>query len=775
MTLCQSGQGAVATLPRCRDAVTTIGPYSAPIFRTMPRVPLWSAILWLGFLVLGSAFEAEEHKLLGDRGSAAAIERFKHLFCRTGPNGCLAEAYLGPLDNAEGDTVRLIGPESLRKLILRDEKSFSVEAFYHREEELNVAHPLTVWTGTADKNPSRGAFFTFGDLMAIYGDLRRSIPCDVYDPSTCSLTDDPAMFDKERRVALRDVAAGWKVASLGQFGASLGLGAISSPAVSMGKAEHGKHLVQGFNHPEDYTAEILKLAFTNHWHFSTWAFKWWLGMHKQALLLAQRAAIESVVKKNNETAERFFYAALHYEAHGLHSLSDLFATGHMIVDRFDTSESILRSWSQQDAPFPVWQRAIWAAATNNDLPNAVPRASSNELSLKNPRPKDASFTIQQTFLHMFMNKAGARVRNLKRMLKRGQVPLLASSKPAGSFRFGAFPDATFSPAENPEVAAAKAAGRPMDPFMAALLGNGDDSWVAFGDGALTFYGDKEGPFKGNKKRLNPGHVEWASAAVSDSLNSLLHAYSELLALSTEEEIKSASSRLAKSPSFYDAAANLPFSVTNFCWDTKKCFSPRTQSGYPQAGSYLPYAPLITEILGVPFDWSADEKARILPLCVGIKGASSSQTRKINSASWCAKPIDGKTFKTERALAKLRAASMGESASEQDPDQLIDNSLSHAEVDNEASPAGDSNGNGSPRFAHNTQAKANADDAATMEAFLDSFRAGKVSHQDLESAFTRTDALLAAYLSSLDQQLQAVADSSAEGGHLLRGQVRGKAA
>jgi hypothetical protein len=31
--------------------------------------------------------------------------------------------------------------------------------------------------------------------------------------------------------------------------------------------QHDKDLLEGKNLPESYTAEVLKLAFTNHWHF----------------------------------------------------------------------------------------------------------------------------------------------------------------------------------------------------------------------------------------------------------------------------------------------------------------------------------------------------------------------------------------------------------------------------------------------------------------------------------------------------------------------------
>lgn len=50
--------------------------------------------------------------------------------------------------------------------------------------------------------------------MALYGDLRRIVTCDADAPEYCGLTDRDAadLFTKERRVALRDIAAGKVIA-----------------------------------------------------------------------------------------------------------------------------------------------------------------------------------------------------------------------------------------------------------------------------------------------------------------------------------------------------------------------------------------------------------------------------------------------------------------------------------------------------------------------------------------------------------------------------------
>ena len=54
-----------------------------------------------------------------------------------------------------------------------------------------------------------GGYFTFGDLVSLYGDLRRIITCDSKDESFCALADNAKTWTIERRIALRDIAQGW--------------------------------------------------------------------------------------------------------------------------------------------------------------------------------------------------------------------------------------------------------------------------------------------------------------------------------------------------------------------------------------------------------------------------------------------------------------------------------------------------------------------------------------------------------------------------------------
>jgi hypothetical protein len=76
---------------------------------------------------------------------------------------------------------------------------------------------LLIWVGAADR--SSGEWFTFGDLVSLYGDFRRIITCDAKAAnSDCRLTDppkplpgnyNPAKFTKQRYKAMKDLAQGW--------------------------------------------------------------------------------------------------------------------------------------------------------------------------------------------------------------------------------------------------------------------------------------------------------------------------------------------------------------------------------------------------------------------------------------------------------------------------------------------------------------------------------------------------------------------------------------
>src|SRR5207244_2300265 len=66
--------------------------------------------------------------------------------------------------------------------------------------------------------------------------------------------------------------------------------------------------------------EMMRIAAINDWHFSSAALAWYIGMHRMALKYVALAVHDPV----------YWNHALHYEANALHSLTDLFAFGHVV-------------------------------------------------------------------------------------------------------------------------------------------------------------------------------------------------------------------------------------------------------------------------------------------------------------------------------------------------------------------------------------------------------------------------------------------------------------
>ena len=197
---------------------------------------------------------------------------------------------------------------------------------------------VTAWDGTGD------AGFTFGELVALYGDYRRTVSCDNALPSRCHLT--PSDYYEYRNGGAR--TTGYINFEYGQD-CFLGYGCGFEP-LPIRTRDYLRHIASGLWPPYGALAntvsntawpeewldagwwgdEMLRIANINDWHFSQAAVAWYVGMHRIALKYALLA----------RTDNRYWVKALHYEASALHSLTDLFAFGHVVVSRDRTSWEI---------------------------------------------------------------------------------------------------------------------------------------------------------------------------------------------------------------------------------------------------------------------------------------------------------------------------------------------------------------------------------------------------------------------------------------------------
>jgi len=170
--------------------------------------------------------------------------------------------------------------------------------------------PVLVWAGDA----KAGDWFTFGDLVAIYGDMREKVACDPA-ASACR-------FGKTRSSHAR-------LRELAKNGRNLPGGKTTEEAIAAAAAKVTDADTRG----------AVAILFRNGNHFSTRGVQRYAEMHRAALASAQKAGQSGDL--------RWLWAALHQEAAGLHSLTDLFALGHMVVHRHD-SGSMARLLSIRD-------------------------------------------------------------------------------------------------------------------------------------------------------------------------------------------------------------------------------------------------------------------------------------------------------------------------------------------------------------------------------------------------------------------------------------------
>lgn len=177
--------------------------------------------------------------------------------------------------------------------------------------------------------------FQFGELVALYGDYRKTTFCDgngycyltqgtvwtltfgagqdcfgVWPFQECGYRPNPV----DMAVYLRYIASGiWP--PYGTLGNT-----VSNTA---GDAE--------WNEAGWWGDEMLRIANVNDWHFSRGALAWYIGMHRIALTYVDLARTNPV----------YWNVALHYEANALHSLTDLFCFGHIVTNRDETSFGIM--------------------------------------------------------------------------------------------------------------------------------------------------------------------------------------------------------------------------------------------------------------------------------------------------------------------------------------------------------------------------------------------------------------------------------------------------
>ncbi|MBS2022536.1 MAG: hypothetical protein JST92_09010 [Deltaproteobacteria bacterium] len=188
------------------------------------------------------AFQATEHKRLGDEAYVAAIKKF------TSERG---------------------------KFGLSD------------AQRLNWSGPGTIYAGTVDPKGEVG-YLTFGDLVSIYGDM-------------------VASYEELNRPQSKALIAEWRDVAR----------------------------TDNLSRNKDVNRREMELAYVNETHFAGKAVDAYVAWHQKALDGAAQGG------KNG------LWSSLHYEALALHSFTDLYAVGHMMIDR-DATMKLLAAAKAED-------------------------------------------------------------------------------------------------------------------------------------------------------------------------------------------------------------------------------------------------------------------------------------------------------------------------------------------------------------------------------------------------------------------------------------------
>jgi hypothetical protein len=299
------------------------------------------------------------------------------------------------------------------------------ESFNQIEGNMNMWIPptdlvreRTLWVSAHLDGTARA--FTFGDLVSIYGDYRRTTHCVG---GNCYLSDQTlTTIDFDRGT---NCYGTWPFETCGYRPSSLRsdvylkhiAAGLWPPFGCLGNTLSNIANDDEYDDAGWWGDEMMRIANVNDWHFSRAGMAWYVGMHRLALLHVDAARADP----------SRWTAALHYEANALHSLTDLFCFGHIVTNRDETSYGVMVDESLTGHSAYLWmENALhMGGASRIDGENA----GRVELSVALPRVSDrvaprndfmesylwawANWARWEHTYHSDFNASGATVRNLR--------------------------------------------------------------------------------------------------------------------------------------------------------------------------------------------------------------------------------------------------------------------------------------------------------------------------------------------------------------------------
>jgi hypothetical protein len=212
------------------------------------------------------------------------------------------------------------------------------------KQELAPEKCLMIPTRVA--NTSYG--FTFGELVAFYGDYRRTVyakdgECYLTPNDTHASVSFPGNNLQGEKFCPQDIP-------LVRYLHSIASGLVP-PYGKKGNNFWNSVSSETYDGSAGWWGdEMMRIANVNDWHFANAAVAWYAGMHRLALRYAHEAQVTGDPKHWNH--------ALHYEANALHTLTDLFAYGHVVCHGDVTSFETMQKASLTDAPRYKWMEDI---------------------------------------------------------------------------------------------------------------------------------------------------------------------------------------------------------------------------------------------------------------------------------------------------------------------------------------------------------------------------------------------------------------------------------
>ena len=369
-------------------------------------------------------YNSEEHRLIVDRGIAAVVIPASVHFPRgIAVKQIAAATYHDEIHKAK---VLAVGENPDSKEGATQDLCYWTNYAQMAEnkqiyEAANSQLPTNVLMVSAYASRLASDAFSMGQLAALYGDYRRTTYCD--DAGRCFLTDADTTKLSFVGGPIRTGSALYAKYCPPPMDLTAYLKAIADGVIPpYGKAGNATgnsdHTDVAYNDAGWWGDEMLRIATTNDWHFANGAVAWYVGMHRLALVYADSARQDP----------KYWNKALHYEANALHSLTDLFALGHVLTNRDETSWKIMSAASLTNRPAYRWMyNVIRIGGGTRDtagrigLSSTLPRivdtaAARNDFLPSYPLPGQggvvlAGRAVAEKDYHAEFNTTGAEVRN----------------------------------------------------------------------------------------------------------------------------------------------------------------------------------------------------------------------------------------------------------------------------------------------------------------------------------------------------------------------------